>query len=75
MLRGSICAKMGTGSMSDASHLDVKYLLDASNTLPSAMDPVDSVQDSSEASGTFQSNIPYISCVLVIALSYVVARN
>lgn len=69
---GSISAEMGTGSMSGASRLDVKYLFDASNIMPSAMDPVDSVHDSSEASGTFRSNIPNISCALVIALLNVV---
>lgn len=71
---GSISAEMGTDSMSGASRLDVKYLFDASNIMPSAVDPVDSVHDSSDASGTFRSNIPKISCALVIALSNVEVR-
>lgn len=68
MPRGSINGGMGTGSMSGASRFDVKYLFDASNMLPCAMEAVDSAQDSSDASGMFRSNIPYISCALVIAL-------
>ena len=68
MPRGSIVCGMGTDSMSGASRFDVKYLLDASNTLPSAVDAVASVQDSRDASGKFLSNIPYISCALLMAL-------
>jgi hypothetical protein len=68
MPRGSINGEMGTGSMSGASRFEVKYLFDASNTLPCAVEIVVGAQDSSDASGTFRLNIPYISCALVIAL-------
>jgi hypothetical protein len=71
MPRGSINGEMGTDSMSGASRFDVKNLFDASNTLPCDVETVVTAQDSSEASGTFLSNIPYISCALIIALSNV----
>ena len=58
--------------MSGASRFDVKYLFDASNTLPCAVGPVISAHDSRDASGTFLSNSPYISCALTIALLNVV---
>jgi hypothetical protein len=63
---------MGTGSISGASRFEVKYLFDASNTLPCAVEAAVSAQGSSDASGTFRSNIPYISCALIIALLNVV---
>ena len=63
---------MGTGSKSGASHFDVKYLFNALNALPCAVDAVVRVQLSSDASGTFCLNIPYISCALIIALLKVV---
>ena len=43
--------------MSGASRFDMKNLLDASNTLPCAVEPV-SAQNSSDSSGKFLSNIP-----------------
>ena len=60
-------------SMSGASCFDVKYLFDASN-LNALLWVVDAVgaQDSREPSGMFRSNIPYISCALIIALLNVV---
>ena len=62
---GSTNGEMGIGSMSGASRFGVKYLFDASNTLPCVA--LVSTQASSEASGKFRSNIPYISCALTIA--------
>lgn len=68
MPRGSINGEMGTGSMSGASRFDVKYRFDASNMVPCAVGPVVGAHDSRDASGKFLSNIPYISCALLIAL-------
>jgi hypothetical protein len=72
MPRGSIKGGMGTGSMSGASRFDVKYLFDASNVVPCAVEAVVSAQGSSDPSGKFRSNSPYISCVLIMALLNVV---
>ena len=63
---------MGMGSMSGALRFDVKNLFDASKILPCVVEAVVGTQGSSEAFGTFWSNIPYISCVLIIALSNIV---
>ena len=63
---------MGMGSMSGASCFDMKNLFDASKILPCVIEAVVSAQGSSEASGMFQSNILYILCVLIIALSNIV---
>jgi hypothetical protein len=40
--------------------------------VPCAVGPAVSAHDSSDASGKFLSNIPYISCALLIALLNVV---
>jgi hypothetical protein len=67
MPRGSIHGEIGIDSISGASRFDVKYLFDVSNILPCAVGPVVGAHDSSDASGKFLSNIPYISFALVIA--------
>ena len=72
MPRGSTSGEIGTGSMLGASRFEVKYLFEASNSLPFAVDAVVSFQDSSDPSGTFRSNIPNISCALLIALLNIV---
>ena len=54
--------------MSGALRFDVKYRFDASNMVPWVVGPAVSTHDSSDASGKFLSNIPYISCALLIAL-------
>ena len=59
---------MGTGSMSGVSHFDVKYLFDALNVVPCAVEAAVSAQGSSDPSGKFRLNIPYISWALIMAL-------
>jgi hypothetical protein len=70
MPRGSINGEMGTGSISGTSRFDVKNLFEASNMQPCAVELV-GAQDSRVSSGTLLSNNPYISCMLLIALSNV----